>query len=57
MLTVRTSMGDFVLDNLQPKVLLWSATPYTYLKRQSETNSGVWVTITDGRADAVASVR
>ncbi|MCG7505158.1 transglutaminase-like cysteine peptidase [Mesorhizobium retamae] len=56
-LTVRTSMGDFVLDNLQPKVLLWSATPYTYLKRQSETNSGVWVTITDGRADAVASVR
>lgn len=56
-LTVRTSMGDFVLDNLQPKVLLWSQTPYTYLKRQSETNSGAWVTITDGRADAVASVR
>jgi len=56
-LTVRTSMGDFVLDNLQPKVKLWSETPYTYLKRQSEVNSGVWVTITDGRADAVASVR
>jgi predicted transglutaminase-like cysteine proteinase len=56
-LTVRTSMGDFVLDNLQPKVLAWSDTPYTYLKRQSTTNSGVWVSISDGRADAVASVR
>jgi predicted transglutaminase-like cysteine proteinase len=56
-LTVRTSMGDFVLDNLQPKVLVWSDTPYTYLKRQSTTNSGQWVSISDGRADAVASVR
>jgi predicted transglutaminase-like cysteine proteinase len=56
-LTVRTSMGDFVLDNLEPKVLAWSDTEYTYLKRQSEQNSGVWVTINDGRADAVASVR
>jgi predicted transglutaminase-like cysteine proteinase len=56
-LTVRTSMGDFVLDNLEPKVLAWTDTDYTYLKRQSEQNSGVWVTINDGRADAVASVR
>ena len=56
-LTVRTSLGEFILDNLEPKVLAWDATDYTYLKRQSEQNSGVWVTITDGRADAVASVR
>ena len=56
-LTVRTSLGEFILDNLQPKVLSWTDTDYTYLKRQSDTNSGVWVTINDGRADAVASVR
>ncbi|PSJ50299.1 transglutaminase-like cysteine peptidase [Kumtagia ephedrae] len=56
-LTVRTSLGDFVLDNLEPRVLAWEDTPYTYLKRQSETNSGVWVKINDGRAEAVASVR
>jgi predicted transglutaminase-like cysteine proteinase len=56
-LTVRTSLGDFVLDNLEPRVLAWTDTHYTYLKRQSTTNSGVWVTINDGRADAVASVR
>lgn len=55
-LTVRTSLGEFVLDNLEPKVLAWNATGYTFLKRQSQTNSGVWVTINDGRADAVASV-
>lgn len=56
-LTVRTSLGEFVLDNLEPKVLAWTDTDYTYLKRQSTRNSGVWVTINDGRADAVASVQ
>jgi predicted transglutaminase-like cysteine proteinase len=38
-------------------VLAWTDTEYTFLKRQSERNSGVWVQINDGRADAVASVR
>ncbi len=56
-LTVRTSLGEFILDNLEPKVLSWTDTDYTYLKRQSTENSGVWITINDGRADAVASVR
>jgi predicted transglutaminase-like cysteine proteinase len=56
-LTVRTSLGEFILDNLQPKVVAWTDTDYTYLKRQSTRNSGVWVSINDGRADAVASVR
>jgi predicted transglutaminase-like cysteine proteinase len=56
-LTVRTSLGEFILDNLESKVLSWTDTDYTYLKRQSTENSGVWVTINDGRADAVASVR
>jgi predicted transglutaminase-like cysteine proteinase len=56
-LTVHTSLGDFILDNLEAKVKAWDQTPYTYLKRQSTTNSGVWVSINDGRADAVASVR
>jgi predicted transglutaminase-like cysteine proteinase len=55
-LTVRTSLGEFILDNLEPKVLAWTDTAYTYLKRQSTRNSGVWLTINDGRSDAVASV-
>jgi predicted transglutaminase-like cysteine proteinase len=56
-LTMRTSRGEFVLDNLEPRLLAWRDTEYTFLKRQSERNSGLWVQIDDGRADAVASVR
>jgi hypothetical protein len=48
-LTVRTSLGDFILDNLENKVLDWTETDYTFLKRQSEQNSGVWVRSTDSR--------
>lgn len=55
-LTVRTTLGEFILDNLEPRVLAWTDTDYTYLKRQSERNSGVWISINDGRAEAVASV-
>jgi predicted transglutaminase-like cysteine proteinase len=39
-LTVRTDRGDFVLDNMRNKVLLWSETEYRYLKRQSSANAG-----------------
>lgn len=57
-LTVRTSRGDFVLDNLETRVMAWSETPYTYLKRQSDRSSGAWVSIDDGRATvAVGSVK
>ena len=56
-LTVNTDRGDFVLDNLDGRVLVWTETPYTYLKRQSTKYSGTWVSISDGRAVAVGSVR
>ena len=56
-LTVRTDRGDFVLDNMRSKVMLWSETEYTYLKRQSIDDPGAWVKLQDGRANAVASVR
>ncbi len=56
-LTVRTDRGDFVLDNMRNKVMLWSDTEYTYLKRQSTTDPGAWVKLQDGRANAVASVK
>lgn len=56
-LTVNTSMGDFILDNLEPRVLAWTDTEYRFLKRQSERNAGAWVSIDDGRSVAVGSVR
>jgi predicted transglutaminase-like cysteine proteinase len=55
-LTVRTDRGDFVLDNLEPKILLWTKTPYRFLKRQSVEAPGDWVSISDGRAPMVGSV-
>ncbi len=56
-LTVSTDRGDYVLDNLDTRVLVWTQTPYTYLKRQSAKNSGAWVSVNDGRTVAVGSVR
>ena len=49
-LTVRTSKGDYILDNLESKIKRWDETPYTYLKRQSESHSGRWKDILDNRA-------
>lgn len=55
-LTVHTDRGDFVLDNLDPRVRLWSETAYHFIKRQSETDSGIWVSIEDGSAPLVGSI-
>jgi predicted transglutaminase-like cysteine proteinase len=55
-LTVRTDHGDFVLDNMRNKVMLWSDTEYTYLKRQASDDPSRWVKLQDGRATAVGSV-
>jgi len=56
-LTVRTDRGDFILDNMRNKVLLWSETEYTFLKRQSSEDAGRWMKLQDGRAVAVGTVR
>jgi predicted transglutaminase-like cysteine proteinase len=56
-LTVRTSNGDYILDNLEPRILAWADTDYTYLKQQSMRNSGTWVSIEDDRNIAVGSVK
>ncbi len=55
-LTVRTDRGDFILDNLEPKILAWNKTDYRYLKRQSDKNDSHWVTIEDNREVIVGSV-
>lgn len=55
-LTVRTDRGDYVLDNMRNKVLIWTDTEYTYLKRQDAADPGRWVKLQDGRAVAVGSV-
>ncbi len=56
-LTMATDLGDFVLDNLESRVLAWNETEYRFLKRQSARNSGQWVTINDHRQTVVGSVK
>ena len=44
-LIVRTDLGDYVLDNLSPKIMLWSKTGYDFIKRQSQSDPNAWVYI------------
>jgi predicted transglutaminase-like cysteine proteinase len=44
-LTVKTSKGDFVLDNMRDEVRPWTQTGYRFVKRQSQTNENMWVSI------------
>lgn len=44
-LTVRTDEGDFILDNLTDEILPWDATGYRFVKRQSQEDPNVWLSI------------
>ena len=44
-LTPVTDRGDFVLDNVEPRVLLWSDAEVYYLKRQSPDDPNRWVSL------------
>jgi len=46
-LTVKTSAGEFVLDNMNDEVKPWARTGYRFVKRQSQTDQNVWVQIGD----------
>lgn len=48
-LTLRSDKGDYILDNLESNLKLWTQTPYSYIKRQASFNAGRWVTIDNGR--------
>lgn len=44
-LTVKTNHGEFVLDNLTDEIKPWNATPYHFVKRQSQNDEDVWLEI------------
>ena len=57
-LTVKTDKGEFVLDNQNEEVVLWADTGYRFVKRQSQNDPNVWVSLGDSRpAVATASSR
>jgi predicted transglutaminase-like cysteine proteinase len=57
-LTVKTDKGEFVLDNQNENVVAWTETGYRFVKRQSQRDQNVWVSLGDNRpAPATASAR
>ena len=57
-LTVKTDKGEFILDNQEEKILLWSETSYRFVKRQSQSDPNRWVSLGDPRPTiATASSR
>ena len=57
-LTAKTDKGEFILDNQNEGVVLWSESGYRFVKRQSQANPNAWVALGDPPpATATASAR
>ena len=57
-LTVKTDHGEFILDNQEPQVLPWNKTGYRFVKRQSQSDPNMWVSLGEPRtAPATVSAR
>jgi predicted transglutaminase-like cysteine proteinase len=48
-LTVKTDRGEFILDNQNDQILLWADTGYRFVKRQSQADQNVWVSLGEPR--------
>jgi predicted transglutaminase-like cysteine proteinase len=49
-LTVKTDRGEFILDNETQDIVLWWETGYQFVKRQSQTDPNIWVSLGDPSA-------
>jgi predicted transglutaminase-like cysteine proteinase len=49
-LTVKTDRGEFILDNETQDIVLWWETGYQFVKRQSQTDPNIWVSLRDPSA-------
>ncbi len=57
-LTVKTDKGEFILDNQNEEILLWSETGYRFVKRQSQSDPNAWLALGEPRpAPATAAAR
>ena len=54
-LTVKTAQGEFILDNQRDDVLLWSDTGYRFVKRQSQADPNIWVSLGAPQAEPLTS--
>jgi predicted transglutaminase-like cysteine proteinase len=44
-LTARTALGDYILDNKTDELRLWHRTPYEFVMRQSYLDPQVWMSL------------
>ena len=44
-LTVKTDRGDLILDNMVGEIRYWDETGYKFVKRQSQADPNVWVSV------------
>ena len=57
-LTVKSDRGEYILDNQTDDILFWADTGYRFVKRQSQSDPNVWVSLGEPRAaPATASSR
>ena len=57
-LMIKTDRGEFILDNRTPAILLRTETAYRFLKRQSQTDPNIWISLDDpSPAAATATAR
>jgi len=49
-LTVKTDKGEYILDNQTDEIVLWSDTGYRFVKRQSQADPNVWVSLGEPRS-------
>jgi predicted transglutaminase-like cysteine proteinase len=54
-LTVKSDRGEFILDNQVSDIVLWSETGYRFVKRQSQSDPNVWVSLGDSRPAATTA--
>ena len=54
-LTVKSNTGEFVLDNKRGAILPWSESGYRFVKRQSQTDPNVWVSLGEPSRRTVAA--
>jgi predicted transglutaminase-like cysteine proteinase len=48
-LTVKSDRGEFILDNQAEDIMPWFETGYHFVKRQSQSDPNVWVSLGDPR--------
>jgi predicted transglutaminase-like cysteine proteinase len=54
-LTVKTDKGEFILDNQNEEILLWSETGYHFVKRQSQSDPNVWLALGEPRSTSATA--